>query len=67
MKVTKSIEVRYAETDLMGIVHHASYIVWFEIGRVAMLNAFEIGLNEVEKRGFFVPVLDVYAKYHVPI
>lgn len=35
--VTTSFRVRYAETDAMGIVHHAAYMVWFEAGRGANL------------------------------
>ncbi len=35
----KEIEVRYAETDQMGVVYHANYLVWFELGRSALLAA----------------------------
>jgi acyl-CoA thioester hydrolase len=33
--VTVTVDVRFAETDAMGVVHHAAYIVWLEMGRVA--------------------------------
>ncbi|MGL4521604.1 MAG: acyl-CoA thioesterase [Bacilli bacterium] len=64
MKVEKQIEVRYAETDAMGIVHHASYIVWFELGRVSLLDTYGLRLGEIEENGYYVPVLDIAVKYH---
>ena len=39
MPVTTEVRVRYAETDQMGIVYYANYLVWFEIGRVELLRA----------------------------
>ena len=37
------VRVRYAETDQMGVVYHANYLVWFEVGRVELIRA--LGLN----------------------
>ena len=39
MPVTTQVRVRYAETDQMGIVYYANYLVWFEIGRVEVLRS----------------------------
>ncbi len=43
MPVTTAVRVRYAETDQMGIVYYANYLVWFEIGRVEVLRT--LGLS----------------------
>ena len=50
------IRVRYAETDQMGVVYHANYLVWFEIGRVELMRAlgFEYKLMESEDDCFIV-------------
>ncbi len=39
MPVTTQVRVRYAETDQMGIVYYANYLVWFELGRVELLRS----------------------------
>lgn len=60
----KEIEVRYAETDQMGVVYHTNYIVWMEIGRTNLIT--ELGFNyaDLEKEeGIIAPVLDVQATY----
>lgn len=64
---TKEIEVRYAETDQMGVVYHTNYLVWMEIGRTALIQ--ELGFNyaELEKEGFIAPVLDIQASYKKPV
>jgi acyl-CoA thioester hydrolase len=52
------VRVRYAETDQMGVVYHAHYLVWFEIGRVELMRAlgFEYKLMETEDDCFIVVV-----------
>lgn len=59
----KNVDVRYAETDQMGVVYHANYLVWFEIGRTNLIK--ELGFNyaEMEKQGIVSPVLDVKVSY----
>ena len=44
------VRVRYAETDQMGVVYHANYLVWFEIGRVAWCNARGFRYRDLEVR-----------------
>jgi acyl-CoA thioester hydrolase len=63
----KEIEVRYAETDQMGVVYHTNYLVWMEIGRTALIQ--ELGFNyaELEKAGYIAPVLDIQASYKKPV
>lgn len=65
--VTKEIEVRYAETDQMGVVYHTNYLIWMEIGRTAFIQ--ELGFNyaDLEKDGIISPVLDIQASYKQPI
>ncbi len=61
---TSSVQVRYAETDMMGIVYHGSYLPWLEIGRTELLKANGIPYRDLEAQGFFLPVLEVNVKYH---
>ena len=60
------IAVRYAETDMMGIVYHGSYLPWFEIGRTTLLKEIGLPYRQLEADGFRLPVLEVSAKYLRP-
>ncbi len=64
--VDTSFHVRYAETDAMGIVHHAAYIVWFEEGRSAYMRACGLPYSDVERRGYWFTVAEVRARFHIP-
>lgn len=64
-KETK-LKVRYAETDAMQIVHHSSYIVWFEVGRTDFIDELGYPYAKVEEEGYILPVLDVQATYRKP-
>lgn len=61
-----SFYVRYAETDAMGIVHHASYIVYFEEGRSHFMRARGKDYAEFERDGLAFAVTEVQARYAVP-
>lgn len=61
-----SIRVRFAETDLMGIVHHASYLLYFEAGRVEWLRRRGVTYAEWARRGVHLPVVDAALKYRSP-
>ncbi|RST73013.1 acyl-CoA thioesterase [Siminovitchia acidinfaciens] len=63
----KTIEVRYAETDQMGIVHHSNYIVWMELGRTQLIKDLGFSYAEMEKDGILAPVLDVKVSYKKPV
>lgn len=65
--VEKEVEVRYAETDQMGVVYHSNYLVWMEIGRTAFVK--ELGFNyaDLEKDGIISPVVDIQASYKKPV
>ena len=60
------IEVRYAETDMMGVVYHGSYVPWLEVARTALLAAEGLPYRELEAQGFFLPVIEVNLRYHKP-
>jgi acyl-CoA thioester hydrolase len=60
------VTVRYAETDMMGVVYHANYLPWFEIGRTTLLKEIGIAYRDLETAGFRLPVLEVSARYLRP-
>ncbi len=61
------VTVRYAETDQMGVVHHANYLVWFEAGRVAWCKAKGFHYAEMESRdGRFLMVAEATCRYKAP-
>jgi acyl-CoA thioester hydrolase len=61
------VRVRYAETDQMGVVYHANYLVWFEIGRVDFIRALGLDYRTMEREeGVGIAVVDVSARYKSP-
>jgi acyl-CoA thioester hydrolase len=60
------VTVRYAETDMMGIVYHANYLPWFEVGRTTLLKEIGVHYKKLEEEGFRLPVLEISAKYVRP-
>ncbi len=60
------ITVRYAETDMMGIVYHANYLPWFEVARTQLLREQGFPYRQLEADGYRIPVLEVAAKYLRP-
>lgn len=61
-----SFYVRYAETDAMRIVHHASYVVYFEEGRSDYLRQQGADYADFERDGFYLAVSEVHARYLRP-
>lgn len=61
-----TLQVRYAETDMMGIVYHGSYLPWFEVGRTTLLKENGLPYRQLEADGFRLPVLEVGVKYIRP-
>lgn len=57
------IEVRYAETDQMGVVHHANYIVWFELARTRLCSQGGTHYSEVEDLGYLLVVTGTECRY----
>lgn len=67
MIVTRAqVNVRYAETDMMGIVYHANYLPWFEVARTQLLREQGFPYRQLEIDGYRLPVLEVSAKYLRP-
>lgn len=60
------VDVRYYETDLMGIVHHSNYIRYMECGRHDMLVQFGIPIWEIERQGVMAPIVEVQSRYLLP-
>lgn len=60
------VTVRYAETDMMGVVYHGNYLPWFEIGRTTLLREQGLSYRELEAAGFRLPVIEVNVKYRRP-
>jgi acyl-CoA thioester hydrolase len=60
------VTVRYAETDMMGIVYHANYLPWFEVGRTTLLKEIGVPYKKLEEEGFRLQVLEISAKYLRP-
>jgi acyl-CoA thioester hydrolase len=60
-----SIRVRYSETDQMGIVHHSSYLIYLEEGRLALMRTLGFPYEEVERRGLGMAVRRVELRYRV--
>lgn len=61
-----TIRVRYAETDRMGVVYHANYFMWFEIGRCELLRAIGRSYREMEASGIGLPVIEAHCEYKSP-
>jgi acyl-CoA thioester hydrolase len=65
--VETDINVRYQETDQMGVVYHANYLVWFEIGRTAFFEALGFQYAAMEEQGVVSPVVDANVKFKYPV
>lgn len=62
-----TLKVRYAETDQMGVVYHANYIVWLELGREAFLDqVLQKDYIELEAQNIVAPITEVNVKYIRP-
>ncbi len=57
------IQVRYAETDMMGVVYHANYLIWMEIARAQFIKDLGFSYEQMEEAGYVAPVIDVQASY----
>ncbi len=64
--VEAHVRVRYAETDQMGVVYHANYLVWFEVGRVELIRAMGLSYKQMEEAGCMIAVVEATARYRAP-
>ena len=60
------LRVRYAETDQMGVVYHANYLVWFEVGRVEFIRQMGMEYSAMEREGALIAVVEATARYKAP-
>jgi acyl-CoA thioester hydrolase len=60
------VRVRYAETDQMGVVHHANYFVWMEMGRVELCRQMGVRYRNMEQDGVLLTVAEVNCRYLAP-
>lgn len=58
------LRVRYAETDQMGVVYHANYLVWCELGRTDFIRALGKSYAELEREGVLLAVSDATMRFH---
>jgi acyl-CoA thioester hydrolase len=64
--VDARVRVRYAETDQMGVVYHANYLVWMEVGRVEYCRASGYRYRDLEAEGILLTVVEVNCRYLSP-
>ncbi|MEL3972210.1 thioesterase family protein [Rossellomorea oryzaecorticis] len=62
-----TVQVRYAETDQMGVVYHANYLVWMELGRTKLIEDLGFNYADIEKDGILSPVVDLNISYKTPV
>ncbi|WP_087971444.1 acyl-CoA thioesterase [Oceanobacillus rekensis] len=67
LKLRTPIEVRYQETDKMGVVYHANYLIWFDIGRTKYVEELGLSYVKLEENDVVSPVLDVNVSFKKPI
>ncbi len=61
------LRVRYAETDQMGVVYYANYLVWMEVGRVECVRSLGFEYKDLEEKdGLYLSVIDAHCRYIYP-
>jgi acyl-CoA thioester hydrolase len=60
---TTEIRVRYGETDKMGVAHHSSYLLWFELGRTGLLRDVGFAYRDLEASGMMLPVMEYSCRF----
>lgn len=64
--VDARVRVRYAETDQMGVVYHANYLVWMEVGRVEYCRSRGYRYRDLEQEGILLAVVEANCRYLAP-
>lgn len=62
----QSYRVPYAETDQMGVVYYANYLIYFERARTQLLSDLGLPYRDLEKRGLALPVVEAHVEYKKP-
>jgi acyl-CoA thioester hydrolase len=66
LRSRSTVAVRYAETDMMGVAYHGSFLPWFEIGRTTLLKEHGLPYRELEAAGYFLPVVEMASRFLRP-
>ena len=67
MSIVTELRVRYAETDQMGVVYYANYLIWFELGRVEFMRSLGFDYKQMEvEDGCILPVVEATCRYKAP-
>ncbi len=61
-----TFRIQYNETDQMGVVHHANYLKYMEMGRIEWLRSLGVSYAEMERRGVLLPVVSVQVNFRHP-
>lgn len=61
-----TLRVNYSETDQMGVVYHANYLVWFDRARTELMRETGLTYKELEQQGVYLAVADVRVRYRAP-
>ena len=64
LETVSDIRVRYAETDQMGVVYHANYLIWCEIGRTDFIRELGTPYAQLEREGVMLAVSDAALRFH---
>ncbi len=65
--ITKPILIRYYETDQMGFVHHSNYLRYFELARIEWISSLGLSYQEMEQRGYLMPVIKANIDFIKPL
>ena len=65
-RFSTQLTVRFSETDAQGVVHHAVYLVWFEVARIAYLARFRGGYPQLRAEGVDATTLEAHVRYFAP-
>ena len=60
---SKEIQLLYADTDMMGVIYHANYLKWFELGRTQLIVDLGYNYLAMEEMGYYAPVYDAQVTY----
>src|SRR5213596_3944323 len=63
---TITLRVNYSETDQMGVVYHANYLIWFDRARTELMRETGVTYQELEQRGVYLAVSEVRIRYRAP-
>ncbi len=64
---TREIQLYYADTDMMGVIYHANYLKFFELGRTGLIEDLGYSYLSMEEAGYFAPVYDIQITYKKPL